>query len=59
MDSAINPTGEGASSMHDHYTVTSTEGDRQYVRIVIAANRRDAKQTHREHYPNATVAAVA
>ena len=45
--------------MHDHYTVTSTEGDRQYVRIVIAANRRDAKQTHREHYPNATVAAVA
>ena len=43
--------------MHDHYTVTSTESDRQYVRTVIAANRRDAKHTHREHYPHATVTA--
>jgi hypothetical protein len=59
MDSAINPIGEGASSMHDHYKVTSTESDRQYVRTVIAANRRDAKDTHHEHYPNATVTAVA
>jgi len=33
--------------MHDHYTVTSTESDRQYVRTVIAANRRDAKHTPR------------
>ena len=44
--------------MHDHYTVTSTEGDRQYVHTVIAANGRDAKQTHREHYPTFTVTAV-
>ena len=45
--------------MHDHYTVTSTEGDRRDVRTVIAANRRDALRTHHEHYPHATVTAVA
>ena len=39
--------------MHDHYTVTSTESDRQYVRIVQAR-----RQAH-EHYPHATVTAVA
>jgi hypothetical protein len=59
MGSAINTTGEGASSVNDHYTVSSTEGDRQYVRTVIAATRRDAKHTHHEHYPHATVTAVA
>jgi hypothetical protein len=30
--------------------VISTEGDRRHTRTVIAANERDAKQTHREHY---------
>ena len=45
--------------MYDHYTVTSTEGDRHYVRTVIAANGRDAEHTHHEHYPHATVTAVA
>jgi hypothetical protein len=45
--------------MYDHYTVTSTDGDRQYIRTVIAANGRDAEHTHHEHYPHATVTAVA
>ncbi len=45
--------------MYDHYAVTSTEGDRQYVRTVIAANGRDAEHAHHEHYPHATVTAVA
>jgi hypothetical protein len=53
------PTGEGASSMHDHFTVISNEGDRRHTRTVIAANERDAKQTHREHYPTCTVTTVA
>ncbi len=45
--------------MQDQYTVTSTEGDRRHTRTVIAANERDAKQTHREHYPTCTVTTVA
>jgi hypothetical protein len=45
--------------MHDHYTVISTEGDRHHTRTVIAANERDAKQTHRKHYPTCTVRTVA
>ena len=44
--------------MQDHYAVTSTEGDRRHTRTVIAANERDAKQTHREHYPTCTVTTV-
>jgi len=44
--------------MHDHFTVTSTEGDRRHTRTVIAASERDAKQTHREHYPTFMVTTV-
>jgi hypothetical protein len=38
--------------------VISTEGDRRHTRTVIAANERDAKQTHREHYPTFMVTTV-
>ena len=44
--------------MHDHFTVNSTEGDCRHTRTVIAANERDAKQTHREHYPAFMVTTV-
>jgi hypothetical protein len=44
--------------MQDHYTVMSTEGDRRHTRTVIAANERDAQQTHREHFPTFTVTTV-
>jgi hypothetical protein len=44
--------------MHDHFTVISTDGDRRNTRTVIAANERDAKQTHREHYPTFVVTTV-
>jgi hypothetical protein len=44
--------------MHDQYTVTSSES-RQYVRTVIAANRRDAKHAHHEHYPQMTTSPLA
>ena len=55
---STSPTGDGARSMGDHYTVISTEGDRRHTRTVIAANERDAKQTHREHYPTCAVTTV-
>jgi hypothetical protein len=44
--------------MHDHYTVFSTDGDFDYTRLVIAANKQDAIQTHREHFPGCTVTGV-
>ena len=44
--------------MEDHYTVISTEGNRRYTRTVIAANERDAKWTHGEHYPTCTITKV-
>ena len=40
--------------MHDHYTVFSTDGhEHQHTRLVIAADKRDAIKTHREHFPAA------
>ena len=46
--------------MHDHYTVFSTQGDPllQHTRLVIAADKRDAIKTHREHFPDFKVTGV-
>jgi len=45
--------------MHDHYTVFSTDSDeQQHTRLVIAADKRDAINTHREHFPGCKVIGV-
>ena len=42
----------------DQFTVLSTQYGKLRVRVVIAADERDAERTHRYHHPEASMAVV-